>query len=584
MLFEFLPKNRTAGKISMVGAHITARNDQRTEDRQMAVPNERTQFYIDNGWWTTERVGDLVGARAQRWPDRELFVFEGRRVSYGEFDAWVRRVGTDMVAQGVAPGDRVVVQLPNCLEALVLQVAAFRIGALNVPVIPIYREHENAQILADTRPAVVAVAASLGARTPPDEMDALLHGIGHRPAVRYVVGAPAAAWRSVPGLTDPDLAPTALPSPAAADQPAVILYTSGTTSAPKGAVLSSRSLLAQLRNMAAIADLDESSVLAAGTPLSHLGGFVAGLLLPAFLGARAVILPSWKPDEAVEVIARERVTTMMGATVFLQDLVSRYAIGAGAEHRLRHYMCAGATIPAQLVRAADDVGVFATRHYGMTETAGICSGATRSDPAERRRHWDGRLLPGMQIEAVDESRRRVPDGTEGELRIRGPQLFDGYTDRELTAAQFDEQGWFYPGDIGVVADGWVRMTGRSKDIINRGGEKFSTQDIEQALLGHPDVTAAAVAAVPDARFGEAVGVWIALADNVSWEGPDKYLRHLDAARLAKAKLPVEWHVVAAIPTTASGKVQKFRLKSLADLAVAIGARLDQPTQPEESRP
>ena len=263
-------------------------------------------------------------------------------------------------------------------------------------------------------------------------------------------------------------------------------------------------------------------MVALGTPLSHLGGFVAGVILPAFLGARAVILPSWRPDHAVQVIEREKVSVMMGATVFLQDLVSRYAAGAGAAHRLTTYMCymcAGATIPPVLIRKAHDVGVFATRNYGMTETAGICTGATPADPVDRRCEWDGRLLTGMEIEAVDEQRRPLADGQPGELRIRGPQLFDGYTDPVMTAAQFDDDGWFYPGDVGIVADGWVKMTGRSKDIINRGGEKFPAQDIEQALLSHPDVAAVAVTPVPDSRFGEAVGAWVVLQPGVTWDGP-----------------------------------------------------------------
>ncbi|MEH3140585.1 MAG: AMP-binding protein [Mycobacterium kyogaense] len=529
----------------------------------MTVPPERVQQYEALGSWTEDRVGDLVPRQAATHPDRELFLFQGRRVTYLEFDSWVTAVASDMVRRGVTRGDRVVVQLPNCLEALVVQVAALRIGALDVPVIPIYRQHETRQILADTRPSVVAAAATIGDRRPPTEIDHLLAELGHQPAVRYLVGGVAPGWSPVP---DDISGHATLPDPAAAHEPAVILYTSGTTSAPKGAVLSSRSLLAQLRNMTGIAGLDHSTVVAVGTPLSHLSGLVAGLLLPVFLGARAVILPAWRPDEAVDVIATERVTTMMGATVFLQDLVSAYTRAYDTDHRLTAYMCAGATIPPGLIRAAAQVGIFATRHYGMTETAGICTGATADDPIDKRESWDGRLLAGMEIDAVDEHHRPVAPGHDGELRIRGPQLFDGYTDTAVTTAQFDDDGWFYPGDRGIVEDGWVRMTGRSKDIVNRGGEKFSTQDIEAALLSHPDVRAAAVTAVPDSRFGEAVGAWIVLADGVAWTGHETYVRHLHDAQLAKAKLPVEWHVVESIPTTASGKVQKFRLRELTDLA------------------
>lgn len=546
----------------------------------MAVPPDPAQRHLHGARWTDDRVGDLIRLRANEFPDRELFSFQGRRITYGKFDSWVSRIATDMVEHGVQRGDRVMVQLPNCLEALALQAAAFRIGAIDVPVIPIYREHETAQIVADARPSVIAVSASIGEREPRSEIDLVLEQVGHRPAVCYLVGGEAPGWHPVPEMgrrrssapSDPSL-----PEPAAAGDSALILYTSGTTSKPKGALLSSRALFAHLRNMTAVAELSENSVLLAATPLSHLGGFVAGLLLPAYLGARAVILPSWRPDEAVELIERERVTTMMGATVFLHDLVSRYSHGAAPEYRLPQFMCAGATIPPELIRSATELGVFATRNYGMTETAGICTGATPHDPLYRRSDWDGHILPGMQIQVVDADRVPLPDGQEGEFRIRGPQLFDGYTDSALTASQFDENGWFYPGDIGITDQGWIRMTGRSKDVVNRGGEKLSTQDIEEALASHPDVVAAAVTAVPDDRLGEAVAAWVVLAAGTVWSGPDVYLRHLESARLARVKFPVEWHVVENIPTTASGKVQKFRLHELTDLETATGARFSTTT-------
>lgn len=538
----------------------------------MGVDAARAEQYAELGLWTDERIGDLIGRRAARFPERELFCFNERRVTYGQFSSWVDGVAATMVAHGVQRHDRVLVQLPNCLEALVLQAAAFRIGAINVPVVPIYREHETEQIIADSRPAVVAVAHTLGSRHPHAEIDAALEGLGHAPRIKFLIGGEQRGWNAVTQTgIDADIA---LPEPLPADEPALILYTSGTTSAPKGALLSSRALIAHLRNYASVMNLNEATVLAAATPLSHLGGFVAGLVMPAYLGARAVILPGWNADVAVAAIERERVTVMMGATVFLQELVDRYAKGAGALHRLRSYQCAGSTIPPTLIRDAAAVGVSATRNYGMTETAGICTAANESDPLDRRAEWDGRVLPGMEIEAVDELRQPLPDGRIGELRIRGPQLFDGYTDPVVTAAQTDDAGFFYPGDVGAVQDGWVRMTGRSKDIINRGGEKFSTQDIEAALLSHPDIVRAAVTAVPDDRLGEGVGAWIALRDGVSWEGAQPYLRHLDEVKMARAKFPVEWHVVADIPTTMSGKIQKFRLADLSDLATDLNAHLD----------
>jgi acyl-CoA synthetase (AMP-forming)/AMP-acid ligase II len=279
-----------------------------------------------------------------------------------------------------------------------------------------------------------------------------------------------------------------------------------------------------------------------------------------------VIVPAWRPDEAADLIAAERVNLMMGATVFVADLVARYEQRPAGEHRLTTYAAAGAALAPEVVDRAAAVGVDVVRAYGMTETAGVCAISRPDDPLARRRSWDGRPLAGMHIQATDDHRRPLPPGQPGQLRIRGPQLLTGYTDQRLTAEQLDGQGWFYPGDLGVVdAEGWVRITGRTKDIVNRGGEKFSTLDIELALAAHPGVRAVAVAAVPDARLGEVVGAWLVVDDDLREAGPDRLLAHLRGYGLARQKFPVEWHLVAEIPTTASGKTQKHRLAHLDDL-------------------
>ena len=520
--------------------------------------------YRADGLWRGDRIGDLLPTQAARHHDKELFCFEGRRVTYREFEGWTTAVAADLVQRGVRPRDRVLVQLPNCLEALVLQVAAFRIGAIDVPVVPIYREHEMRRIVADCRPAAIAVAAALSSRRPAEETDTLLDELGHKPLVRYLVGGTRDGWEQVAADPEPDVE---LPEPLPPDEPALLLYTSGTTSAPKGALLTSEALYAHMCSFRDALRAGEHTVTLAATPLSHLSGFIAGVIFPAFLGGRSVIMRGWKPDDAMSLIERERVTLMMGATVFVNDLVERYERGLSAGYRLPTYACAGAAIPGTVVDRASKVGVTVVRAYGMTETAGVCAIAGAADPLARRRDWDGRLLPGMEIQAVDDDRRLLPVGSVGDLRIRGPQLLSGYTDTALTKAQIDEDGWFYPGDVGRVdAAGWVQMTGRSKDIINRGGEKFSTMDIELAIASHEDVESVAVTAIPDARLGEGVGAWLVLRSGAVWQGPERVIAHLERAKLAKQKTPTEWHVVAEIPRSVSGKIQKHQLAGLDDIS------------------
>ncbi|GAA3237024.1 medium-chain fatty-acid--CoA ligase [Pseudonocardia petroleophila] len=525
----------------------------------------REAGYRATGLWTEQTLAGLVAAQAARHPDRDLFLFQGRRVTYGEFEVWTRTVAADLVGRGVRPGDRVLVQLPNCLEALVLQVAAFRAGAVDVPVMPIYRQHEMRQILADCRPAAVCTATELGDRAPVAEIDALLDELGLAPAVRYAVGEAHPGWSAVPGPVD---APVELPGPPPVDEPVLLLYTSGTTAAPKGALLSSRALIAHLVNFRDALGAGEHTVTLAATPLSHLGGFVAAVVFPVFLGGRSVVMPGWQPDTAVELIDREGVNLMMGATVFAADLTARYESAPASTRRLDVYACAGAAIAPEVVDRASAVGMAVVRAYGMTETAGVCAVAWSGDPLARRREWDGRLLRGMEMQAVDDERRPVPPGTVGHLRIRGPQLLTAYTDPALTAGQIDADGWFYPGDVGRVdAEGWVQIAGRTKDIVNRGGEKFSTMDIEIAISSCPGVRRVAVTAVADERLGEAVGAWIVVDDDLLAAGPDRVVAHLHERGLARQKTPVEWHVVDEIPATAIGKVQKHRLADLPDRRV-----------------
>lgn len=522
--------------------------------------------YRASGLWTTTTLADLVPEAAARHPERELFVFDQHRITYGEFERWTGTIARDLVRRGVQPGDRVLVQLPNRLEALAVQVAAFRAGAVDVPVVPIYREHELRQIVTDCRPAAVCTVDQLGDRYPAAEIDGLLEEAGLAPAVRYLVDGDRAGWVSAPRLSETDTASdTPLPPSPAPDEPMLLLYTSGTTAAPKGALLSSRAVVAHLVNFRDALGADERTVTLAATPLSHLGGFVAAVVFPAFLGARSVIMSGWRPDDAVELIADEEVTLMMGATIFVTDLVDRYRPRPEVR-RLDTYACAGAAIAPEVVDRASEVGVRVVRAYGMTETAGVLAIGAASDPLERRRAWDGKLLRGMEMTVIGEDGELVPPGTVGRLRIRGPQLLEGYTDPVATAEQLDADGWFLPGDVGRVDDeGWVQIVGRTKDIVNRGGEKFSTMDIEIAIAAAPGVRQVAVTAVPDDRFGEAVGAWVVLEEEARTAGAEPLLAQLAAHRLARAKTPVEWHVVTAIPVTASGKIRKHLLTTLTDL-------------------
>jgi acyl-CoA synthetase (AMP-forming)/AMP-acid ligase II len=523
--------------------------------------------YESRGLLTQERLGLSLMVAAERWPQRELLLFEGRRVTYRELTDWTLRVAADMVARGIGPGDRVLIQAPNRPEVAVVQFAAWRIGAVALPVIPAYRQRELRQILADARPVALATVPRLGSRLPCDELDEIAAEVGLEPLVRYAIGAPGptSSWTPLPGLESGGSAPAAadLPEPARAGDCHLILYTSGTTAAPKGAMLTGAGILSNCASMARTLALTERDVFVAGSPIAHVAGMAMGVLLPMSLGARIVMLPAWDPDAAVALIERERATFMSSAPVFLSDLVDRYEAGAGATHRLSIYMAGGAATSASLIERAEAVGIKASRIYGMTETAGVCALARPDDPLERRAQTDGHVPYGTEIEVVDDDRNPLAPGEIGEVRLRTPQLMIAYTDAAVTARQLDGDGWFYPGDVGRIDEsGWFTITGRTKDIINRGGEKFSAQDIEQALASHPDIAAAAVVGAPDERLGEAVVAFLQLRPDAVWDGPDDVLKHLEGQRMAKPKMPVRWYVLDQLPMTATGKLQKQQLTAM----------------------
>jgi acyl-CoA synthetase (AMP-forming)/AMP-acid ligase II len=519
-----------------------------------------------------EAIGRYAERAADAWSNLEFAELDGRRITFGELSAWVNRVAGDFVSRGVAPGDRVLVQLPNSLEVIVLQLAAWRIGAVAVPVVPIYREREVSQIVRDACPAVVATTERLRDRHLRAELDSCIAAAAIDVKARYIFGDGADGWTAVPPAEGPDPTVGELPGPAQPDDCCLILYTSGTTSAPKGAMLSSAALIAATRAWERLS-LGRDDVALGVAPLAHIAGMVPSCLVPLTVGCRVTILPRWDVDAAVEAIHRERATFSTGANVFLKDLVDHYERDTSRELRkLTYFVSGGAATPPSLVERATALGMGAMRAYGMTETAGVIAMAPYDASLERRACFDGRLLDDVEMRVVDAEGNDLPVGAEGSLLIRGPQLMLGYTDPAVNAAQVRD-GWFDPGDIGALdADRWLRITGRTKDIINRGGEKFSARDIEEAILRHDAVADAAVVPIPDERFGEAVCAFIVIEDGIAAPGAEEIAGFMISSGIAKAKVPVEWHVVDRIPTTATGKIKKFELVALrAHMSTPAGA-------------
>jgi acyl-CoA synthetase (AMP-forming)/AMP-acid ligase II len=515
-----------------------------------------SEDYSTRGLWSEGSAGWSLPMAASRWPDRVAVAFAGtnrptERYTFAELLARVDAAAHDLALRGIKPGDRVVAQLPNSVELLVLILAAWHLGAVAVPVVPMYRAREMGQILAAARPAAVAAAATRGERRPANELDAVLAELGQEPRARYVVGGTVAGWDSLPTVA----AGRARHEPAGPDECCLILFTSGTGSAPKGVQHSSRSLLAEARSYRDRALLGPENPILVPAPVAHIGAVVACTLLPCTTAAATVLLESWNADVAARACSEEGVTLAIGAPVFLAELLERYESDPDG-HRISMFHTGAAPTGDSVIADAQRLGILAWRAWGMTEAPTVSSGGP-DDPLDRRARCDGRVEVGSEVQAVDEARRQLPAGTQGELRLRSPKLMLGYLDPAQQAAAVDADGWFYTGDLGVVdADGWVTIQGRLKDIINRGGEKFPAGEIEDLIAGHPDIAAVAVVGLPDARLGERVGAFVTVRPGRSWPGEDVLLAHLERHQLARQKLPVTWQVREQLPRNAAGKVQK----------------------------
>lgn len=470
-------------------------------------------------------------------------------------------------ANGIGPGDVVVWQLPNWWEAIAVAYGVWAVGAVSAPVVPTYREHELRGVIESVRPRCVVVARELRRVDHVALMEAALADDPSLDPTRVVIRGTNPGWtgwddalRAAPHVA-PDVDPGA---------PSLVGFTSGTTSGSKAVVMSTKSLLAvPLRHVRAVPYTwrDRGYMPA---PVSHATGLLMAVSIPMVSGCAAVLADTWDAEQAVADIQRHRVTYSAGAEVFIRELVA--AVEAAGLQSLPlpcGYNCGGSTIPTDLVRRCEELQMNPRRAYGMTEFP-TASASTIFDPPEVRLVTDGRLLPGCEVRVVSPEGKDLEAGQVGEFVVRGPQRALGYVDPTHTAEGFDSEGWFTTGDLGKVdRDGYLTVTGRTKDIINRGGEKVSAREIEEAIVRHPQVREVAVVAAPHLRLGEEPAAFVI----VDGTGPDddQFAAFVKGQGLASYKIPRRWVRVDRLPRTPSGKVKKYELvEQLPDVESAGG--------------
>jgi acyl-CoA synthetase (AMP-forming)/AMP-acid ligase II len=516
------------------------------------VPADLVERYCAEGWWNDESLGAVIAAGLGRSEALTFAVHSSMRRwrgTIGEVHADARRFAGWLQDREIGPGDVVVLQLPNWREAAVAFWGAAFVGAVVVPVVHFYGAKELEYIVRVTDPDLVVTPARFG---PVDHIAAYADLLGASRAVWGVVGDPltGALPRSAVGF-DSLLDAPELRAPAAVDPdaPALIAFTSGTTREPKGVIHSHRTIGFEVRQLSAQTPTGGTPSVT-GAPVGHFIGMLSAFLCSLLRQDPIHLLDVWNPAEVLRLMVEEDISMGGGATYFLISLLDHPDFGDEHLKRMAHVGLGGSPVPLAVTQRAARLGIAVRRSYGSTEHPSI-TGCVLDEPEEKRLATDGRPLLGVEIRLDD----------DGQIHSRGPDLFLGYTDPALTASVFDDDGWYRTGDVGQLdTEGYLTITDRISDIIIRGGENISAQEVEEALLQLESIAEVAVVAEPDPRLGERAVAVVRVRDGTSSPTLDEIRAHLERAGLAKQKWPESVRVVADLPRTPSGKVQKFRLR------------------------
>jgi cyclohexanecarboxylate-CoA ligase len=494
----------------------------------------------------------------RRDPNGSALVHSTGRATFSDLENDANALARSLEHLGIEPGDVVSYQLPNWLETFVLVLALMRLGAVANPIVPIFRKREVSFILRESRSKALVVPT-------------LYRGFDYVRLAREVAGdsplkivtcrgdeADTPSYGTLLARHRGERPVSPLPDPNA---DAFLIYTSGTVGNPKGVRHSQKTLITEVLTLRAVNGLSPGNVGLLPSPLTHITGVLYGNFLPQVSSGKLCLMDVWSPAEAARLIESEKCTWLIGATPFLQGLVSDPAVQRYDLSSLRLVRCGGADVPPKLIRDARALGMTAVRTYGSTEHPGI-SGIAEQDP-EKSATTDGRVHDHIELRIVDpeDELRVMPLGQVGEIHSRGAELFLGYQDPSLNSDAFTADGWFRTGDLGRLDEQrYLTIVGRRKDIIIRKGENISAKEVEDALIELPALERVAVIGVPDPDRGEMVvavcvakpGAVVTLAD---------LTRHLDQCGIAKQKYPERLELMDELPMTAAGKIRKVEIRA-----------------------
>lgn len=525
--------------------------------------------FTQSGEWSNITLAHNAADKAIR-KDRDVAVVDGDRThTFAEMAEEAFALTNWLRSEGLKPGDVISFQLPNWYETATINLAAC-IGRFVVnPIIPIYRDAEVGYILKNSRSRVFFVPEIFRSINYVEMVEKLRPSLPELTSVVVVRGE-----RKMEGFTRYGVwNDTTTPTPESGiiseleyiDPNAVkmLLYTSGTTGNPKGVLHSHNTIQSEIDAVKKFWRLTENDIVLMPSPVTHITGYIYGIEMMFDLGNKLVYIDKWDADRAADLIAEHDVTFSIGATPFLVELVTALERRGEKLGSLRLFACGGAPVSPEIIRRAKAVlpNCLTFRVYGSSEAPTVTTGVAVGDPAELGATTDGCIL-NHEVKIVDPaSGQKLPDGQEGEILTRGPELMLGYTEWKDTLDAFDEEGYFRTGDLGFIShERYITISGRKKDLIIRGGENISAKEVEDILHSHPAIAEAAVVAMPHERMGETPVAYVVFRDGKSIDF-DGMKALLEEAKLARQKFPEHLFVLDKMPRTASGKVLKHVLRA-----------------------
>lgn len=516
---------------------------------------------------TYATIGSVLSANLEANPERQALVFGNRHYTYRQLGDRVDRLAEALVRLGIRKGDRVAIDLPNWPEFVFSYFAILRIGAVVVLVNPRYRETEVRHILHDSESVALILPVEFdGFRYLPTIQNVR----SELPALRHVIavgetkgsGADVINFDALINSSEGNPVPEADTNPT--EDIAFLMYTSGTTGAPKGAMITHSNFVSTTLVASAPFQFTPADIFLVLVPASHIIGLFC-LNSALFNHAKVILADVFKAEPILQTIEREKVTVQYAVpTIYTLELASadKYDLSS-----LRTGMVAGAWVPAELVRRLIALGIQVLIGYGMTETGGGITNTRFDDDIVARTETVGRALPGIQVKFVDDNRCPVPEGRVGEIAVQSAGVMKGYYKQaQATAAAFDAEGWLYTGDLGCRDErGYIRIVGRKKDLIIRGGYNIYPREVEDLLRTCPGILDAVVVGIPDPVLGEKTCACIRARPNP--HPTQAEIKEFCQGKLADYKVPDYVWFVDQFPETATGKIVKSRLKEQAGQAI-----------------